>query len=179
MMPDISGYDVCQQIRKEDSTIPIIFISAKSEEIDKVLGLEMGADDFIVKPFGLHEVVARIRAVTRRYMLHTLPEKQDEFFEMSDLKIYPTQLRAFREDVGDIDLSLRDVNILKLFYAHPNEVIDRNKLLDECWGRHIMPESRTVDQHISQLRKRIELDPQNPKILITVHGAGYKYEHNK
>jgi len=109
-------------------------------------------------------------------MLNSAPEKQDEFIEMADLKIYPAQLRAKREEEDDIDLSLRDVNILKLFYNRPNEVIDRNALLDECWGKHIMPESRTVDQHISQLRKRVELDPQNPKILRTVHGAGYKYE---
>jgi DNA-binding response OmpR family regulator len=176
MMPDTSGYDVCQKIRQKNATIPIVFISAKSEEIDKVLGLEMGADDFIVKPFGVHEVVARIRAITRRYMLSNQPESKDEFFEMNGLKVFPSQLRASRDGGSDIDLSLRDVNILKLFYQHKNEVIDRNKLLDECWGKHIMPESRTVDQHISQLRKRIEKDPQNPEILKTVHGAGYRYE---
>lgn len=176
MMPDISGYDVCKHIRKKNLHIPIIFISAKSEEIDKVLGLELGADDYIVKPFGLREVVARIRAVTRRHMLVTAPERQDEKFVMADLTVYPAQLMASREYTGNIELSLRDVKILKLLYDNRNSVVDRNFLLDECWGKHIMPESRTVDQTISQLRKRVEKDPQKPEIIRTVHGVGYKYE---
>jgi DNA-binding response OmpR family regulator len=175
MMPEISGYDVCRQIREEDPHVPIIFITAKSEEIDKVLGLELGADDYIVKPFGLHEVVARIRSVTRRYMLSKAPEQQDECFSMGDLTVYPSQLRANRGG-NDIDISLRDVKILRLLNDHKNEVVDRNMLLDECWGKHIMPESRTVDQHISQLRKRVEKDIQNPKLIQTVHGVGYRFE---
>lgn len=176
MMPDISGYDVCKKIREQNEQIPIIFISAKSEEIDKVLGLELGADDYIVKPFGLREVIARIRAVTRRYMLQTSPEDNDNSFQMLGLNVYPAQLCAGRNGKKDIDLSLRDVKVLKMLHKHRNEVVDRNKLLDTCWGRHIMPESRTVDQHISQLRKRIEVDPQSPEIIQTVHGVGYKFE---
>jgi DNA-binding response OmpR family regulator len=178
MMPDVSGYDVCRQIREQDPYVPIIFITAKAEEIDKVLGLELGADDYIVKPFGLHEVVARIRAVTRRYMLAKEPGKRDDFFTMGSVSVYPAQLKAKRGD-KEIDLSLRDVKILKLLHDHKNDVVDRNKLLDECWGQHIMPESRTVDQHISQLRKRIEKDPQNPAIIQTVHGVGYRYEEEE
>jgi DNA-binding response OmpR family regulator len=175
MMPDINGYDVCKKIRKSDINIPVIFISAKTEEIDKVIGLELGADDFITKPFGVHEVVARIRAVARRHMKVSAPEEQDKSFILSDLTVYPQQLKAKREN-DEIELSLREVKILQLLYERKNEVVDRDTLLDQCWGEHIMPESRTVDQHIAKLRKRIEIDQQNPLIIKTVHGVGYRYD---
>jgi two-component system, OmpR family, alkaline phosphatase synthesis response regulator PhoP len=175
MMPGLNGYDVCTAIRKQNPHVPILFISAKSEEIDRVVGLELGADDFIVKPFGVREVVARIRAVTRRYLRQTTPETQDDAFTMADLTIYPAQLRAYRGE-ETIELSLRDVKILTLLRQHTGEVVDRHMLLDACWGTHIMPDSRTVDQHISQLRKRIEIDPKQPVIIRTVHGAGYRYD---
>lgn len=175
MMPGLNGYDVCTAIRKQNPHVPILFISAKSEEIDRVVGLELGADDFIVKPFGVREVVARIRAVTRRYLRQTTPETQYDTFTMADLTIYPAQLRAYRGEEM-IELSLRDVKILTLLRQHTGEVVDRHMLLDVCWGAHIMPDSRTVDQHISQLRKRIEVDPKQPVIIRTVHGAGYRYD---
>lgn len=175
MMPQASGYDVCREVRKTDSSTPIIFITAKSEEIDKVLGLELGADDYIVKPFGVHEVVARIRAVTRRYIQGQKNRNSGESFTMGDLEVFPAQLKARRKD-NEIDLSLREVKIIRLFFDNRNKVIDRNMLLDTCWGTHIMPESRTVDQHIANLRKKIEIDGKNPMIIKTVHGAGYKYE---
>ena len=175
MMPEMNGYDVCTAIRQHNPDVPILFISAKSEEIDRVVGLELGADDFIVKPFGVREVVARIRAVTRRYLRQTTPETQHDTFSMADLTIYPAQLRAYR-GTELIELSLRDIKILTLLHTHSGEVVDRTMLLDACWGLHIMPDSRTVDQHISQLRKRIEVDPKQPTIIRTVHGAGYRYE---
>jgi two-component system, OmpR family, alkaline phosphatase synthesis response regulator PhoP len=175
MMPDKSGYDVCREIRKDDIDTPIIFISSKSETIDKVLGLEIGADDYIVKPFDIHEVKARIRAIARRCLSRTKPESQNEQFKMGDLVIYPNKLKADKKGAS-IDLSIRDIQILQLLHDNRNNVIDRNDLLDHCWGAHIMPESRTVDWHISQLRKRIEDDPKNPMIIKTVHGVGYKYE---
>jgi DNA-binding response OmpR family regulator len=175
MMPGMSGYDVCRKIRAKDEQVPLIFISAKSEEIDKVLGLELGADDFIQKPFGVKEVVARIRAVTRRALARKDKGPEIKEFVVGDLKVYPSQLRAQRKD-DLIELSLRDVSLLKLFFDNPGVVLDRNKIFDCCWGMDHMPNSRTLDQHISKLRKRIELDPKNPKIIKTVHGAGYRYE---
>ena len=176
MMPGMSGYDVCREIRKDRANVPVIFISAKSEEIDKVLGLELGADDFISKPFGVREVVARIRAVTRRYLATSAGAGAgDAPFEMGDLEILPDELRARRGDEA-IDLSLRDVEILKVLHANTGKAVDRHTLFSEVWGIDHIPNSRTLDQHISQLRKRIEHDPHNPNIIQTVHGVGYRYD---
>jgi len=175
MMPGVDGYEVCRQIRREDPAVPVIFISAKSEEIDRVVGLELGADDFIMKPFGVREVVARIRAVTRRCLASRAPETRPSSFTLEDLEVFPAELRARRGEAV-IDLSLRDVKLLQLFHEHPGEVLDRNSIFDACWGYDYMPNSRTLDQHISQLRKRIERDPKAPAIIRTVHGAGYRYD---
>lgn len=177
MMPGISGYDVCREIRKTDSKTPVVFISAKSETVDKVVGLEVGADDYIVKPFDVVEVVARIRAITRRCIaVRSVPDNSSgDAFTLGDIKVMPRELRAEKQG-KIIDLSLRDLKILRLFHDNKGKVIDRDMLLDHCWGTHIMPESRTVDWHISQLRKKIEKDPAKPEIIKTLHGAGYKYE---
>jgi len=175
MMPGINGYDLCKKIRQTDSHIPILFISAKSEEIDRVLGLELGADDFIVKPFGVREVVARIRAVTRRVALQQEHMDTPSSFTMGDLEVFPAELRAKRG--GDtIEISLRDTKILQLLHAHPGEAIARDKFFDHCWGLDHMPNSRTLDQHISQLRKRIENDPKCPVLIKTAQGVGYRYD---
>ena len=175
MMPDMNGYDVCREIRRTDPDVPILFISAKSEEIDKVLGLEIGADDYIVKPFGVKEVVARIRAVTRRRAASGRAPDMPESFPFGDLKVVASELRAYRG--GEcIDLSPRDLKILDLLYRNKGKVTDRNTLFDVCWGMDYMPNSRTLDQHISQLRKRIEVDPRHPELIRTVHNAGYRYE---
>jgi len=175
MMPEADGYDVCREIRRANPTVPIIFISAKSEEIDKVIGLELGADDFIVKPFGVKEVVARIRAVTRRCMATQREAESPSAFTIGDLDVVPAELRA-RRGGQVIDLSLRDVKILELFFKNKGDVLDRDTIFAECWGGDYFASSRTLDQHISQLRKRIEVDAKNPAIIRTVHGAGYRYE---
>ena len=175
MMPKKNGYDVCRAIRKTDPNVPIIFISAKSEEVDKVIGLELGADDFIMKPFGIREVVARIRAVTRRAMAVRAKKEPRPPFTMGAIEVLPDELRARRGE-ETIDLSLRELRLLETFHANKGRVLDRDRLLDECWGREYFPNSRTLDQHISQLRKRIEEDPKNPAIILTVHGAGYRYD---
>ena len=174
MMPGQNGYDVCRAIRDADSDIPIIFISAKSEEIDKVVGFEIGADDFIVKPFGVREVVARIRAVTRRCIVAGKTSRQ-ESFEIGDLTVNPDELRATRGETT-LELSLRDVGILELLAQNTGKVLDRNTIFSHCWGEDYFPNSRTLDQHISQLRKRVEIDPKSPQIIRTVHGAGHRYE---
>jgi DNA-binding response OmpR family regulator len=179
MMPRVNGYEVCREIRRKDPDVPIVFISAKSEEIDRVLGLELGADDYILKPFGVREVLARIRAVTRRTIARNLaraPQAEAaQPFRMDDLEVMPAELRA-RRGSDQIDLSLRDVKILALLYRKRGQVVDRGLLFDECWGLDHVPNSRTLDQHISQLRKRVERDAKEPRIIRTVHGAGYRFE---
>ena len=175
MMPDLSGYDVCREIRKTNGTVPILFISAKSEEVDKVLGLELGADDYISKPFGVKEVVARIRAVTRRCLAARPPAVAPATFAMADLKVVPAELRVYRGKKA-LEVSLRDMRILQLLYDNRGKVLDRNTIFDACWGMNYMPNSRSLDQHISQLRKRIEIDPAEPNIIRTVHNAGYRYD---
>lgn len=174
MMPNINGYDLCQRMRSARPQTPIVFITAKSEEIDKVLGLELGADDFIVKPFGVKEVVARIRAVTRR--CRQASESASAVpFRMGDLLVIPAELRARRGDTV-IELSLRDVSLLEMFYCHRGQVLDRCTIFNQCWGEDYLPNSRTLDQHISQLRKRIEANPKSPRVICTVHNAGYRFD---
>jgi DNA-binding response OmpR family regulator len=174
MMPQRDGYDVCREIRRHTPDAPIIFISAKAEEIDRVIGLELGADDFIMKPFGTREVIARIRAVTRR-CLSRQPSATAKLLRFGDLDVFPKELRA-RRGAQLIDLSLRDVKILTLLHTHQGEVVDRDTLFDHCWGRAYLPNSRTLDQHIAKLRKRIERDPRHPDLIRTVHGVGYRYD---
>jgi DNA-binding response OmpR family regulator len=140
MMPDVSGYDVCREIRRDTPKVPILFISAKSEEIDKVVGLEMGADDYIVKPFGVKEVVARVRAVMRRVQ----PEPAaivHQSFQMKDLTVVPDALRVYRNR-KPIDVGARDMQILVYFHENRGKVLDRDTLMDHCWGVNYMPESR-------------------------------------
>jgi len=175
MMPGIDGYEVCRRLRAKDAAVPIIFISAKAEEVDKVVGLELGADDFIVKPFGVKEVVARIRAVTRRFLAARGAQAAAASFRMGDLEVRPAELRARRGEAV-IDLSLRDVKILEVLHANRGKALDRNAIFNHCWGVDYYPQSRTLDQQISQLRKRIELDPRSPRIIRTVHGTGYRYD---
>lgn len=175
MMPTMDGYSVCREIRKSNTAIPVIFISAKSEEIDRVVGLELGADDYIMKPFGTREVIARIRAVTRRCLAANPKSEISNSFMMRDLLVFPKELRARRGDKM-IELSLRDITILNCLYEHPNQVVSRDQLFDCAWGRNYLPSSRTLDQHVSKLRRLIEIDPKLPDIIKTVHGVGYRYE---
>ncbi|MDP1590867.1 MAG: response regulator transcription factor [Prosthecobacter sp.] len=177
MMPGLNGYEVCRQIRKLDEKVPILFLTAKAEEIDTVLGLELGADDYMTKPFGVKEIIARIRAILRRTAMRSGAgtKDADETFTMDDLRIVPAELRAYR-DKQEIQLSPRDVKLLRLLHDRRGKVINRNTLADEVWGVDFFPESRALDQHISQLRKRIEKDPSQPRIIRTVHGAGYRFE---
>ena len=175
MMPGLNGYEVCREIRKLNTHVPILFISAKSEEIDKVVGLELGADDYIAKPFGVKEMLARVKAVYRRYENDSgmRSEDSDERFMLHDLEISPSELRAYRGETV-IELSVRDLKLLRLFAANRGKVISRNELFDVGWGYDYLPNSRSLDQYISQLRKKIETDPKNSRIIVTVHTAGYR-----
>jgi DNA-binding response OmpR family regulator len=175
MMPGQNGYEVCKQIRRLDERVPILFLTAKAEEIDTVLGLELGADDYMTKPFGVKEIIARIRAIMRRTADRGGSKFGDDDFFMDDLRVVPSELRAYRGGT-ELPLSPRDVKVLHLLYNRRGKVVDRNTLADEVWGVDYFPESRALDQHISQLRKRIEKDPASPRIIRTVHGAGYRFE---
>jgi len=151
--------------------VPVLFLSAKNEEIDVVVGLQLGADDFIRKPFGRHELLARVRAALRRAQPSAKPPRS---FTMRDLVVYPRELRATRADT-EIEISPREAAILALLHERAGQFVDRDTLLDRCWGVAYLPESRTLDQHIAKLRKRIERDPANPEIIETVRGAGYRF----
>jgi len=175
MMPEMDGYSVCREIRNKDNDIPIIFLSAKSEEIDRVIGLELGADDYISKPFGTREVVARIRAITRRHLQTQSSPTAAKSFIFGDYEIFPNELRAKREGKS-IDLSLREIKVLNTLAEHKGEAVSRDQLFNACWGYDHMPNSRTLDQHISKLRKLIEDDPAEPQLIKTVRGVGYRYE---
>lgn len=173
MMPGQSGYDACRVIRSVSPDVPIIFISAKSEEVDRLVGFDVGADDFIPKPFSVREVVARVRAVARRCCA-ARPDAAAEFV-IGDLVVQPDELRARRGEQV-IDLSPRDVRILQLLSEHPGKALDRNTIFNHAWGEDYFPNSRTLDQHVSQLRKRVEQDPGSPRLIQTVHGVGYRYD---
>ncbi len=177
MMPEMNGYDVCKHIRQTDEDVPVIMLTAKSEEIDKVVGLKLGADDYITKPFGIHELLARISAILRRTMRGKESSKTKENVESFDFGIAKVNTLRFESTLaGDaFELSEREVDILKLFYTHPNEVLKRDFILNEIWGVNYYGTTRTLDQHIAQLRKKVEEDPSSPKYLKTVHGTGYKY----
>ena len=174
MMPEMDGYSVCREIRKSDERIPIVFLSAKDAEIDRVVGLELGADDYISKPFGVHEIRARIKAIAKR-CLRDKPEGLDTGFAFGDLTVSPRELCAWRGGER-LELSLREVRILECLYQNRNKVVTRDMLFNAAWGYEHMPNSRTLDQHISKLRKVIELDPNEPVLIRTVHGAGYRYQ---
>jgi len=174
MMPVMDGFELCKIIRKKDNSTPIIFLSAKNDEIDKVVGLELGADDFISKPFGAREIIARIHAIMRRKN----PIENNQEFTLADLTIIPNANRAYRGEKL-IELSSRDIKILQIFNTHIGLIISRDMISDHAWGHDFLFNSRAIDQHIFQLRKRIEKDPKNPKIIQTVHGEGFRYEESK
>jgi len=179
MMPGKSGYDVCREIRSQNEDVPVIILTAKGEEIDKVVGLQLGADDYITKPFGVHELLARISAVLRRSTRRNKPvvqeDKTPDSFTFGSVLIDAIQYRI-RKGKKVVDLSDRELQLLKYFYAHPNEVLSRDRLLNAVWGIDFFGTTRTLDQHIAQLRKKIEPDRGHPTVITTVHGVGYRYE---
>jgi len=176
MMPGLDGYEVCRRIRATRSRVPVVFLSAKNEEIDVVVGLELGADDFVRKPFGRHELLARIRSALRRSATAEAASapRPRESFAMGPITIYPKELRAERE--GEmIELTPREVAILTLLHERRGEAVDRDTLLDRCWGMDYFPESRTLDQHIAKLRKKLGDDAGEAGLIETVRGVGYRF----
>jgi DNA-binding response OmpR family regulator len=172
MMPEIDGFEVCRQVRAADAAVPILFLSAKNEELDVVVGLGLGADDFIRKPFTRAEVMARIRAALRR--AHPVNGK-GRCFRMADLTVYPDALVAQRQEGREIELTRREVSMLELLHGKAGLPVSRDDFLDVCWGMDYFPDSRTLDQHVLMLRKKIEADPAKPEIIATVRGVGYRY----
>lgn len=177
MMPEMSGYDVCREIRKHDAGLPILMLTAKGEEIDKVVGLELGADDYVTKPFGVRELLARINALLRRAQGST--PVGDETIEREAFSLGPARInrKAYSCCLNDTThpLSARELKLLDIFYAHPNEVLSRDELLNAAWGIDYYGTTRTLDQHIAQLRKKVEPEIKKPSVIVTVHGVGYKY----
>lgn len=170
MMPGVDGYEVCRRVREKDGRVPVLFLSAKSEEIDVVVGLRLGADDFVRKPFGKHELIARIHSALRRVSTAKAPAA---CFEMGVLRVFPDELRAQRGEEASVDLTPREVALLKLLHERRGQALSRDVILDACWGLDYMPESRTLDQHIAKLRKKIEQEPE--EFIETVRGVGYRW----
>ena len=171
MLPNKSGFDICKAVRKEGINTPIILLTAKGEEIDKVLGLELGADDYITKPFSLRELLARIKAILRR----TTGNKSagDEILQIGNLKVNFKNYEAIN-DSGDVKMSYKEFEILHYLYDHLNKTVDRIDIMSDVWGIDYDITTRTVDNFILKLRQKIESDPNNPRIIHTVHGVGYK-----
>jgi two-component system, OmpR family, alkaline phosphatase synthesis response regulator PhoP len=174
MLPGADGLEVCRRLRGAAATqaVPIVMLTARAAEVDRVVGLEMGADDYVTKPFSPRELVARVRAVLRRTHGEDVPQPH-ETFERGRLRIDFDTYEAFL-DGQPVTLSLREFELLKFFVRHPHRVYDRLQLLDLVWGRDTYVEPRTVDVHIRRLRKRVERDDASPEFILTVRGVGYK-----
>jgi DNA-binding response OmpR family regulator len=171
MMPRMSGLDVCKQLKAKRPGIPIIMLTARGQEIDKVVGLELGADDYVTKPFSIRELMARVKAVLRRAS-HPVP--LPEVYRFSDVEVNIRGNEVSRAG-KPIELSSKEFALLAYFISHPAETLSRDRLLDEVWGYDNYPNTRTVDTHIVHLRQKLELNPEEPRFILTVHGTGYKF----
>jgi len=171
MLPEMSGFDVCKEAREKGVQTPIILLTAKGEEIDKVLGLELGADDYITKPFGLRELLARIKAVLRRGQNNNSTESAETVIGKMIVNF-----AAYSASVGEqpVKMSHKEFEILKYLWEHRNDTVSRYQLLEDIWGYNEQPTTRTVDNFILKLRQKIEANPEEPQIILTVHGVGYK-----
>ncbi len=173
MLPGLSGFEVLKRLREAGKTTPVIILSARGQDHDKVSGLELGADDYVTKPFGLAELSARIRAVLRR----TSPDAPGgkDVYDFHDLRI---DFRRFtvQRDGEEHQLSRYEAEILKMLILHQGEVVTRNDLLRKVWGYVHLPTTRTVDNHIARLRKKVESSADDPKYVVTVHGIGYRFQ---
>lgn len=171
MLPKLSGLDLCKRLRNCGNDIPIILLTARGQEIDKVMGLELGADDYVTKPFSFMELIARVEAVLRRARKRI---EKNGVLQVGDFILDSKKCEASKSG-KTLDLSHREFRLLEYFVDHRGEVVSRNQLLDSVWGYDNFPLSRTVDTHIAKLRQKIEDDPGNPRYIMTVHRAGYKF----
>jgi two-component system alkaline phosphatase synthesis response regulator PhoP len=171
MLPKMSGLDVCRQLRSKGVDLPIIMLTARGQEVDKVIGLEIGADDYVTKPFSIKELLARVWAHLRRKTKQVADLDAYKFGNVSlEFKSYQAM-----KDGEPIELSPREFELMKYFIQHRGETITRDRLLDEVWGYENYPFTRTVDNHIAKLRQKIEPTPSDPQYIITVHRVGYKF----
>ncbi len=171
MMPRMSGLDVCKQLKAKRPSVPVIMLTARGQEVDKVVGLELGADDYVTKPFSIRELLARVKAVLRR--ARTVPREQERY-SFSDVEV---DLRAYRtvRRGKEVELSAKEFELLKYFLCHTGETLSRDRLLEDVWGYEHYPTTRTVDAHIVRLRQKLEPNPEEPRFILTVHGVGYRF----
>jgi DNA-binding response OmpR family regulator len=171
MLPGLNGYDVCRKLKERNPKLPIIMLTARGQEVDKVAGLDLGADDYVTKPFSVPELLARIRAVLRRYGPQT---NQLDTFTYEDVFL---DFRKFEAKVGEkeVKLSAKEFAIMKYLISRIGEVVHRHDLLDEVWGYESFPNTRTVDNYILELRKKLEQNPSKPKHILSIRGVGYKF----
>jgi two-component system alkaline phosphatase synthesis response regulator PhoP len=171
MMPRMSGLEVCKAVKARRPSTPIIMLTARGQEIDKVVGLELGADDYVTKPFSIRELMARIKAVLRR----ASPQGSvADVYRFGDVEVN-VRGNEVRRAGSAVELSTKEFALLAYFISHPGETLSRDRLLDEVWGYQNYPSTRTVDTHIVHLRHKVEPDPEQPRFIVTVHGSGYKF----
>ena len=172
MLPGLGGLDLCRELRRFNNNTPILVISARDSETDRVLGLEVGADDYLVKPFGLRELVARCRALLRRSQ--QAPSLVPEVYSHANLCLYVNECRVTRDE-HELNLSPKEYKILELFLQHPKRVWSRDQLLEKIWGIDFVGDTKTVDVHIRWLREKVEEQPSSPQLIRTVRGFGYRF----
>ena len=174
MLPGLSGYDICKQLRAKKVTTPILMLTAKGQEIDKVVGLDLGADDYVTKPFGVRELLARIHALLRR--AGAIPGKAPSPETPFQIGLATVDPRSFQLQRGKAieELTAKELKLLQYFFGHTGEVLSRDRLLNEVWGYNYYGTTRTLDQVIVQLRKKLGDNGEEPRYLLTVHGVGYK-----
>ncbi|MEA5602945.1 response regulator transcription factor [Nostoc sp. UHCC 0252] len=172
MLPQINGLDICRLLRHQGNPVPILMLSAKGSETDRVLGLEVGADDYLTKPFSMRELVARCRALLRRQRLSNLP--QLPVLKFKDVTLNPQECRVVVRG-QEVNLSPKEFRLLELFMSYARRVWSREQLLDQVWGPDFVGDSKTVDVHIRWLREKLEQDPSHPEYIVTVRGFGYRF----
>lgn len=171
MLPRLNGFDVLRELRKRGAEMPVIMLTAKSQVVDKVVGLKLGADDYVTKPFEMVELLARIEAKLRRVPTVAHPS---EGYQFDDVRVDFRRAEVTRNG-APLDLSAREFQLLKYFIEHRGATLTREELLNEVWGYNSMPSTRTVDVHVAWLRQKIEPNPRHPQYILTVHGMGYKF----
>lgn len=172
MLPGMNGLDLCRLVRHQGIDVPILILSAKGTETDRVVGLEVGADDYLAKPFGMRELVARCRALLRRYRGGNQQEP-DTALRFQEITLYPHECRVFLSG-QELSFSPKEFRILELFMSQPRRVWSRDQIIDQVWGHDFMGDNKTVDVHIRWIREKLEADPSNPQYLKTVRGFGYR-----
>lgn len=172
MLPDMNGYQICEQIRRTNSRVPILILTARAQESDKIRGLDAGADDYVTKPFAVGELVARVRALFRR-VERSAGAPGSAPFDVGAITIDPRS-HTLHDGVETLPLSFYEVQILRLLHERAGEVLSRDEILDRIWGIEASPTNRTVDNFIAKIRKKVEPQPDRPRHIVTVYGVGYK-----